>query len=282
MSSFSKIVFLTSLLILTSSAVLVGCAQKAPALEEIVASTVAAMTQVGTYKYDLDMNIDTAQQVSGGENTTMKSVVTANGTLDVAKKEMHTTLDYSGSLQGQLTSKLPPLEFSMRPLLSLECFATGNESYMKLGVPSLSGEHWTKSGFDAWGYLDQAAQQIELLKTAGEVDLLGMENVNSINCYILKTTPDGEKLAEWLSRQLALISLGNLQAKKEDLNSFSIKLWIARDKYLLTKMEFELTQQERNSDVDMKGRINFYDYNQPVSIIIPQEVINAREAVTPK
>ncbi|MBI2850349.1 MAG: hypothetical protein HYX80_04820 [Chloroflexi bacterium] len=239
-------------------------------------SAVAATTKVGTYKYDLDMKtnvykhaLDTAQKEIGGENTTTKDIMKVGGTLDFAKKEMHTTIDYSASLQGQ----------SMLQLLSLEFFATGNESYMKLAVPFKS---WATASLELWKNLDQASQQIELLKTAVDVDLLGTEEVNDIDCYVLKITPDSEKLAEWLSRQLALISLGNLQAKKEELLSFSIKLWIARDSYLLTKTEFELKRRERDWDNDIKGQINFYDYNQPVSIMIPQEARKATETGTPK
>ena len=105
--------------------------------------------------------------------------------------------------------------------------------------------------------------------------MLGMEKINGIESYFMKTTPDSEKLANWLSRWLFLISLGNVQAIKEELLSFSIKLWIARDSYLLTKTEFEIKNRNRDGDNDIKGQIDFYDYNQPVSIMIPQEAHDA-------
>ena len=272
-----KILFLPSLPILALSIIVAGCAQHKLNAEEIVNRTVNATSKVGTYKYDLDMKINsygqvpTVPKVASGENTTIKSVMKAGGTLDIAKKEMQTTVDYSVSLQEQ----------PMRQLLSLEFFATNNESYMKLAVP-LRSEYWAKAGLDVWEYLDQGAQQIELLKTAVEVELLGMEKVNGIDFYILKTTPDSEKLANWLSRHLFLISLGNIQAKKEELLSFSIKLWIARDSYLLNKAEFETNNRDHDGDDDIKGQIDFYDYNQPVSIMIPQEARDATGTSTPK
>ena len=140
-----------------------GCAQKTPAVEEIVNSAVAAMTKVDTYKYDFDMktdyNYDITEDALVGENTTRKIDVAlslvgrvesdqmdVSGIIAVGKKEMQTNIDYRACLQGQ----------PMHQLLSLAFITTGNESYMKLAVPSgpLSGEHWSKTSLDVWEYLD--------------------------------------------------------------------------------------------------------------------------------
>jgi len=280
-----KLIPLLVIVIFTLLVVLVSCAQKTPSVLEIVNSAVAAATKVDTYRYDLDMKTDykydvTTDALVGGNATRKIDVALSlvgrvesdqmdvSGIIAVTKKQIQVNIDYDASLQGQ----------PMRQLLSLELVTIGNESLMKVVVPSgpSSGEHWSKTGLDVWEYLDQATQQIDLLKTATEVELWGMENVDGIDCYILKNIPDSEKLARWLSRQLALISFGNVQAKKEELLSFSIRLWIAKDSYLLTKTEFEIKHRDRDGDNDIKGQLNFYDYNQPVSITIPQEAREAR------
>jgi outer membrane lipoprotein-sorting protein len=259
---------------------LVSCAQKTPTAEEIVNSAVAAMSKVDTYKYELDMKTDffkynVTNNETSGDNLTAKDAVNIIGIFGYAKEEMQADLDYKGWTSALVLGEIViPQGPEMRQLLSLEFITSGNASYVGPGVSSSRAAQWVKTNVGMWEYLDQATQQIDMLKTANKVDFTGMEKVDGVDCYILEVTPDNERLTLWLSRQLTLISFGNLQAKKEDLFFYSIRLWITKDSHLFNKTELDLKRHDRDGYCNTEGQLSFYDYNQPVSIMIPQDARN--------
>lgn len=75
---------------------------------------------------------------------------------------------------------------------------------------------------------------------------------------------------------------------KEVLRNFSMKQWIAKDSYFLTKAEIAMDMELNPDDLvmpDEEGEMEMdvfmtmlaYNYNQPVSIVLPPEAEEAEE-----
>jgi len=132
---------------------------------------------------------------------------------------------------------------------------------------------WTKSEMpeEYWEEMRQVEPQIELLEAA-QVEVIGSERIGGIDCYVLEVTPDLEQLNQ-LSLRLAYQEAQDVTEEflQEIFRSFSVKQWVAKDTYFLTKadidMSMEFTPEEEGIwTSDMAMVLLSYNYNQPVSI----------------
>ncbi len=151
---------------------------------------------------------------------------------------------------------------------------------------------------------DQLELQMELLNCAN-VTLLDDEVVNDTDCNVLKLELDFEKLLEFLMNQTTMgvidipgfdnqdimnnsqeteignvsDEMGNVTDEIEDtidMMNISITEWIAKDTYFVLKAEatMEMTMSpdtEEEAKVAMDYTMTFYDYNEPVTIVLPPE-----------
>ena len=167
---------------------------------------------------------------------------------------------------------------------------------MRIGLPQ-GGEQWMKMKLnnELWTAQNQLSQQIEFLKTAIEVTLLGSEKVDGVDCYVLQIKPNMEALTKWvLSQQQQQSGIGGIDLSKLDLaklfKTISIKEWIAKDTYpppvkaamdvvleMLPEDVGATAEDFEKMTMDMKGPVKYYDYNKPVTIELPQEALNAQE-----
>jgi hypothetical protein len=131
---------------------------------------------------------------------------------------------------------------------------------------------------------------MELLEVV-QVKVIGSEKIRGVDCYVLQLTPDMEQLWQLAMQQSGatgetLPDVGE-EFLQEVFKNFSIKQWVAKDTYFLTKAEIymamELTpealgypEEEGLVTMDITMDLLAYNYNQPVSIELPPE---AEEAV---
>jgi len=175
--------------------------------------------------------------------------------------------------------------------MEMEMYLIGDMMYMMMDVPEM-GPMWMKSEMPegTWEEMSQVESQIELLEVA-QVKVIGSEKVRGVDCYVLELTPDAEQLWQLVRQQTGVTGEGMPDVAEEFLQEmfrgFSVKQWIAKDTYFLTKAEMdmavELTPEAMGSPgeegvftMDIAMILLAYNYNQPVSIVLPPE---AEEAV---
>jgi hypothetical protein len=139
---------------------------------------------------------------------------------------------------------------------------------------------------EMWDSQSQINQQIEFLETAEEVNFLGSDDVNGADCYVVEIVPS----AEALNKMLSQIQMPDIEGADWSRFSFadmikemSFKQWIAEDGYLIMKSETHVVMEISPEDVgasveefqkitaDQSAVMVFYDYNEPVSILLPRE-----------
>jgi hypothetical protein len=195
-------------------------------------------------------------------------------------------------MTGEASADIPGMGKQSMPM---ELYMVEGAIYTKIGIPG-QGDQWIKMKLDdeMWKQQDQLAQQMEFLKTAGNVTLAGEETVDGIASYVLVIDPDMKALADWFmsQQQSSVLDLSQLDLSKM-FKSFSIKEWIAKDTYLPVKAEVIVLLEIKPEDVgapadelekltmEMKMTEKFLDYNKPVTIVLPEEARNAQEMPVP-
>jgi hypothetical protein len=241
----------------------------------VVDKTLSAIAQVKSYQLDTDFT-----DVSGFTEWQGTRVV------DVPDKEMAMNM-----------------EITMGPSPSLkvsdEIYFTNGQEYLKTvsegNFPQTVG--WTKGNLvdDVWDQQTQIPFLTELLKTATKISSMENEQLNNVNCYVLTITPSAQASADFVLSQgqpggpdfFSIDVEGGWMITADLFNAGSIKLWISHDDYLPFKVEaeFDFKQAKGNLPVDTApskvinnyhNELEFSDYNQPISIQLPQDALNAK------
>jgi hypothetical protein len=131
---------------------------------------------------------------------------------------------------------------------------------------------------------DAIAQQMKLVN-ASELTLIGEERVKGVDSYLLEVVPDMDQVGEILKQQLAAQGLPETIETDELIKDVSMKMWIVKDTFFPTKIVEEtgmvassaglqLSQLGQAFDVtiDVQLELLGYDYNQNLTIDLPQEL----------
>jgi hypothetical protein len=170
-------------------------------------------------------------------------------------------------------------------------YLIGGMVYMLMEIPEME-PMWIKSEMPEgyWEEMSQVQTQIELLEVA-QVEVIGSERIGGIDCYVLQVTPDLEQLWQMVMQQAEMAGempdvTGELL--QEMFRSFSVEQWVAKDTYFLAKVEIDMAMEltpeamgfpgeEGIMTMDIAMSILTYNYNQPVSIVLPPEAEEAIE-----
>jgi hypothetical protein len=219
-------------------------------------------------------------------------------------------------------------EIGMGMMMTYGSSSTSDEIYLKDGIeyfktvsdanipPSLGRIKYQLGNSEnaAWNREAQISNLIELLKTTTQFSSVQSEKVNDVDCYVFLINPTRESVVDWVLSQgqsngpslnishggPALVGGAFLKAYRSN----SIKVWIAKDNYLVIQTElnvhFEISTEELGRSLhsplqnllsyfheifvgkheissDFHVQMNFSNYNQPVSIQVPQEALDAKE-----
>ena len=281
MSSMKKILLLSLALVLSFALVtLVGCGEKLPQdeIDQIIANVISA--EYDTVSFDMEMPM-TMKVVGGSEAGTMTMDVDGSGVIDLANEEMRMTMNMVMDIPGVGEQDM-----------DAEVYIVGGWMYTKMALLGL-GEQWSKMEVteETWQQQNQVEPMVEFLETASGVNYLGSKTVNGTECYLFEIVPDMEELGALLGQETT--SMGMLDFSQFDIadlyKRLSVKEWIAKDSYLLMKVEIEMVLEMSASDLgataddfdkmtmDVKIVEIFYNYNQPVSIDLPEEALGAEE-----
>lgn len=258
--------------------------QTGPAQEEVtqLAIRVASATAAAdTSKFDMNM-VMVVEIIGGAEPGKLTVSAVTAGAVDNKGREMHLTMDMGMDIPGQDAQ-----------LAGTAIYAVGDWIYMQIVIPGDSNDQWLKTGMteELWNSQNQFVQQLALLAGAEEVSFVGRESVRGVECNAVEIKPSGEALSNLLAQQVggAQDILNLEQLLQTGLKGTSLKEWIAVDSNLLMKSALVMSMEGKPSDfgadeetfdnmtVDITMDFEAYDYNQPVTIELPQEALSAQE-----
>jgi len=271
---------LIAVLVIASVMMFSGCVEEEGKMSvaDIKAEVLANAEEIDTYKFDMDvtMKMLLSNETNSTEMTTLSN---GRGVLDVVDKKMK--LYMNTSMETNETTEVPgPME--------MEVYLINNTMYTKmdLGIPGLPPQ-WTKMEMpdESWPSQNQLEQQMELLEIS-EVKLLADEELNGVDCYVLEIVPDMGKF--WNSTFAAVMGrstqgLAPGMDLQRILKSMSTKEWISKATMYPKKTQMAVRLVVSSDDLpipdtvegftmtaDEKVELLFYDYNQPVSIELPE------------
>ncbi len=286
MSTMIRKILLLSLALVLAFALL-GCAEEEETLtseqiDQVWTGAMSALAEAETYEFDMAASM-TMEVFGGTEPGTMSLSADGTGVIDRVNREMQMTMDMTMSASEEGEQEM-----------SMETYIVDEWVYMKMSIPEV-GEQWMKTKLtpEMWQTQQQIEQTMELLQTATEVKFLGSEAVDGVQCYVFDIIPDVGKLVEYLSEQqgmqgVDLEDIENLEELFENM-SISTKAWIAEDSLFLTKSTANMLMDMTPDDVgatpedfdratmDLSTVMTVYGYNQPVSIELPAEALEAVE-----
>jgi hypothetical protein len=251
-----------------------------PPVFEIMIGVIEAQSDISTYQFEMDMDTDVTT-VSTDEVFNGAIIMGINGAIDIENSQMSMGMNMSMIAIGEEDFEI-----------SMGMYLFDNVMYMMTNIPEI-GPMWIKSEMPVlyWEEFDQIDPQLELLVDAIEVKVIGSEQVRDIDCYILEIIPDMEQLWQIAMQQSALTGEEMLPEINKDflqemLKDFSVKQWIAKDTYFLSKakidMDIEITPEAMGFPgedglitLDITMDLFAYDYNQPVKIELPPEAEDA-------
>ena len=245
--------------------------------DEITESVRINSTEVKTYKYDMNMTIDTL--TSNETNVTEMTIkVNAGGEMDIINESMwmrmHINVNPSedmGENANMGAGELPSLDM---PEPMMEMYLINNITYMKvdLGIPFMPAlwikmkppvvdETYNKAYNESYLSFQDQLELLMTLLNSSNVTLLDDEVVDSTDCYVLKLELDFKKLLEFLMNQTTMgvaipgfdnQTLGNNSQEMEignvsdgmgnsiNIMNMSMTEWIAKDTYFMMKTEATL------------------------------------------
>jgi hypothetical protein len=260
-----------------------------PPAQEIVNGAVQALDDIRAYEFEMNMSIEMTGEAEG-EAFEATIGMDYSGALDTDNKEMR--------LMATATTVLPGEDETETALEAYLIDSTGYSRQTSPGTESvwekeeLSGTDWDETWEGIIEMMSLTKPQLELLEEA-EAEVIGSEMVEGVDCYVLRLTPDMVQLWDTLMQQATLGFGGNLGLPDfsqaifdEAYSSSSVKQWVAKDTYFLMKVEIDMSialtaetmgVEEGEMSLDTAMTMLAYNYNQPVSIELPQEAIEAVE-----
>jgi len=144
---------------------------------------------------------------------------------------------------------------------SIEMIVIGDTAYVRESNGSWQTQELSERSIWERGY-DQLAQQRSILLNATNVTMLKEDNG-----WVLDIIPDKEEVVEQMKKT------GLETIKEEELKDFTIRYWIEKDNYHITrienKVELEMNIQGLVTPMELNSAIYLYDYNEKMEIEAP-------------
>jgi hypothetical protein len=297
------------LLEVTIWAIFIGCLKPSqePPESRIVSQIVFAMGTVKNYELDMVLTEDytvIGQKITQYTDTWQRK---EQKLVDLANNKMKVSMDISEISNPAVTSYV------------WEEYLVGGWQYYSQSSPVTNpplANPWTKTKLTEqinwlWTNGNQIAPQIEMLKTATKVNLVGTEKVGDTNCYVLQLVPSPEAAADWVLSQNqggsgpSIYWWRTLVERSKEIyvkayQDGSVKVWIDENSQRILQVDVNLhfdarpgnvlradtgvlvTGNEDPTDLGFDqilryfhGQLSFSDYGQAVSIVLPQDAVNA-------
>jgi len=238
---------------------------------DIVDGVVESLGSIKTYWFNADATQAITSETGSEPDQEVVTTDIRTGAFDLENKKMEISITRIG-------------ENELKSITQL--YLSGDTLYMRGEIPG-KGSRWFELEAPAWYWeqVNQLKYQVELLKAAG-VDITGSETVVGIDCYVLELTLDTDQLWQIFMSQDLTAPAAELtraeEAFREAAKVYSAKYWVARDTYLIIKTEVEAAYtfpaaisgiygEDEIIEMNISVTCLFYDYDQPVSIVLPPQ-----------
>ncbi len=252
--------------------------------EELVERVIEAWQDVVSYQSDTEMTMNTTTVVPG-ETIDMQMRMLMDSTVDVVNQRMMTTVTT------EMTMPTMPGVTEKVMVTEAASYWVDGTMYTEMALPDIPGmpclpdipgmpplpdiPAWTKMGMP---WLCQLELSVELLK-ASEIEILRVEEVNGVETYLIKVTPD-IKLWGTMMEGMMMPDLG-LDPAVMDINleemiqRVSMKRWIARETFLPLKDQTEMTMVFEGGETEISTVALYHSFNEAVTIELPPEAAEA-------
>ena len=278
------------LLVLTFVVAFAGCGSAKPmTAEQIRDAVIKAGDNMKTVRMDADTqgNGTLDMRIEGTDyHITFLSIGNTTSENDIAHEKMHTLYRTRTKYESQ-----PELQGfgNESPITDItgESYLIDNVMYTK-SYTAETTTTWTKQKIteEGWDTLNQLAQQMNMLESA-PVELLGSEQLDGIDCYVLSVTPDMAEMYQTMMQNISGTGkwLSKIFDFKEMIKNASMTMLVAKDTFFVMKDEMKMTlvmnQESMHlplGDTNLEMKMNYeivtrdYDHNKPVTITSPTEL----------
>ncbi len=241
-------------------------------LQQIAADTLLVTAAVDTYTLNVDI---TSETLVDGVSLSGAIPMNIEATFDRPQEQMKMSLEIED--------------------VSMDLYMFTDYIYVKAESPEMTGE-WMKTPvtneiLDAFN-VNLLQDEMKAMESPESLQFLRYEDFDGSECYVIEFTPNDTYLREYASQQQTT-DLEIYWDKITDISDIYKKLeyivWIAKDTKLIKRIDIsafmELSDELAHSSgfefdtyaADVIGVMKIYDYNEPVSITLPEEAENAAE-----
>lgn len=208
----------------------------APSAESLQANATAAMQDVSSATFTMDMAVETSQ----GELS-----MRADGAMDVEarKMRMEATVD-AGGRSTDVTQ-----------------YVVGETAYQQVG-----GRWQTRdvSGQNVWGQGNQLALQREMLDNS-DLEIVGSDTVGGEAVWIVSIEPDEETVQQLLSRSATGVG------ENLELDDVTFRQFVDTDSFHVRKLEMTMDATIQGESATLELTMTFDAFDEPVDIQVPEE-----------
>ena len=161
-----------------------------PSTNEIVKGVFESLNDIKTFQFDMEMTADMSGEAEGEVfDTTM--TMGFNGVLDTENRQMRADISMSMEMPDE-----DEIEMEMA------MYIIDDTGYVMMNIPEM-GPTWMKSNVIETEWAEASGQAMGLTESQQEllesstVKILGSEQMDGIECYVLELIPDMEQL--WLT-----------------------------------------------------------------------------------
>lgn len=241
--------------------------------EELIEGVTTSAEKASSYRFEIDGVID-MKGTSEGEYAEVSFIADGTGAADEVAREMQMDMNIRGNLKEAGEQE--------RMTARLRMYLLGDTVY--LGTQEDGGaEEWVTA--DATEALRQSrdllSQNVDIVRGA-DVKVLGTENVKGVTCHVAEIHPDLDKLLDLMG---SLYGSGMpIPLTSDTVSDFRCKGWYAKDSFFPMKLyqEYDLNFKEGADKVagHITSNMVLYDYNKPVSIVLPPEAKSGASGAT--
>ena len=230
--------------------------------ETIKAKTISAINGVDTYRFSTEIEVGIQGEIQGVQ-VNKKDKITGSGAVDVPAKKM---------LFDVKVESTPAIDGAGQ---KMKAFFVGNKVFFQSGE-SVVVEDIPDADI-IWSQRTQLKQQSQILAKSA-VKLIGEENINGKDTYVLELSPERKDLVRYIAEQ-ASVSGAPLQVSESRVSDLtgmvddaSISIWIGKEDYLPAK--FSLYMRLSSEDIERVTEIVMFtwDYGEPVDTTSPEIV----------
>jgi len=258
-----------------------GCGGKPAAtptgqeLPQILDDALLAVENAESYKFSVDAST-VVKTTETSEWEDMTATITMTGATDNVDNEIQ--INYEIHLSGLLFEFEEGLNDFNGAIYSLPDWTYSWTDMYE------NENQWSKvpSSGEVNEQYNIVAQDLKLLASPENIEFLRYQGFDGSECYVLKVTPNVENSENWFyEHQMTTTDFIYWVDVENEVVENAFTVWIDAETKLIKKMEADMlidfTEAPEFDTITLGVDIELTDFNEPVSIVLPDEAQNAEE-----